>query len=358
MIKIGIVGASFARDAYLPAIRHTEGAEAIALASARRESAQRAAEPYGIDHVYDDWRTMLDQHDFDLVCIATPTDTHAPIALAALERGAHVLCEKPMAMSAEEAHTMWREADRLGRLHMIDHELRFNPNRRAIADLIHGGEIGEVRHVSISNVTKGWSDPAARPAGDWWSMKERGGGRLGANGSHQLDLIRWWFGPVKAVSGTVATVVRDRVDPKTGEAWEATADDFVHFAAVAEHARHVDVVLSGVARHNLGNHTQIFGSEGTILLSNDTEKLQVAIGDGPFEDRSIIDENATLDGVNRGIWNVSVVAAMRELVAAIKEERPLRAGATFEDGYRTQQAIDAIVASSERGTWISLTDVD
>jgi len=354
MIKIGVIGASFAKAAYLPAVRHTDGAEVVAIASARLDSARSAAAEFGVEHAYDDWRTMLDAHDLDLVCIATPTDTHAQMALAAFDHGADVLCEKPMAMDADEALTMRRAAEAAGRRHMIDHELRFNPNRRRVAELIHEGAVGDVRHVHITNITSGWSDPAARAKGDWWSSAARGGGRLGANGSHQLDLIRWWFGEVRSITGTIDTVVSERVDRATGETWTATADDLVHFTATTDRAPLVDVFLSGVARHNMGNHTQIFGSEGTILLSNDTEELLYAPAGKPFETITQPDPNADLPGVNAGIWNVSVVGVMRELVSAIREGRPLREGATFEDGYRTQLAMDAVRTSSVQRRWIDL----
>jgi predicted dehydrogenase len=200
-MKVGIIGASFAKAAYLPALRHTPGAEVVAVASARLESAQEAAKAFGVPHAYDDWERMLGEHAFDLVCIATPTVTHAPMTLAALEAGAHVLCEKPTAMNADEAKAMWERAEALGRVHMIDHELRFNPNRKKVKELVASGAIGEVRHANLTNITSAWGDPASRPKGDWWSLEEQGGGRLGANGSHQVDLLRWWLGEVVAVSG-------------------------------------------------------------------------------------------------------------------------------------------------------------
>lgn len=354
MIDVGVIGASFARAAYLPALRHTDGARVVAVASARAERARAAADAFDVEHAYGDWRTMLEKHRLDLVCVATPTDTHAPMVLAALETGAHVLCEKPMAMDAEEAHTMWRTAEERGRLHMVDHELRFNPNRRKIADLVSSRAVGDVRHVHITNIGSGWSDPAARPKGDWWSSAERGGGRLGANGSHQIDLIRWWFGEVGSVTGTLDTVVSERVDEATREPFTATADDLVHFTLRAERAPIVDVFLSGVARHDMGNHTHIFGSEGTILLSNDTEEVRFARPGEAFAVVGGDDPHASLPGVNPGIWNVSVVGAMREFVGAIHEGRPLREGATFEDGYRTQLVMDAIRTASEQRCWIDL----
>ncbi len=353
-IRIGVIGASFAKAAYLPALRHVPDAEVVALASARLESARATADAFGVPHAYDDWEAMLRDHELDLVCIATPTDTHAPMALAVLDAGAHVLCEKPTAMDADEARAMRDRAAELGRITMMGHELRFNPNRRKLAELVASGAIGEIRHAHIANVTPGWADPAGRPKGDWWSLVERGGGRLGANGSHQVDLLRWWFGEVRSVVGVVETMVVDRIDKASGEAWQATADDFVQMTLRQERSRHSDVLLSGVARHNMDNVTQIFGSEGTILLTNKDERLLVGAPGAAFEDVSVADPNANLSGVGAGIWNVSFVALMQELCAAIRDGRPVRGGATFEDGLRNQLVLDAVKRSHAERRWIDL----
>jgi len=276
------------------------------------------------------------------------------MSLAALDAGAHVLCEKPTAMDAGEAKAMRDRAAELGRVTMMGHELRFNPNRRRIAELVASGAIGEIRHAHIANVTPGWADPAGRPKGDWWSLSERGGGRLGANGSHQTDLLRWWFGEVTAVMGRAVTMVPDRVDKATGEPWTATADDLVHMVLELERAPIADVFLSGVARHNMDNVTQIYGSEGTILLSNADEKLLLGKPGGPFEDVSVADPNTSLPGVGKGIWNVSFVALMQELCGAIGEGRAVREGATFEDGLRNQRVLDAVKRSTTERRWIEL----
>lgn len=354
MIRTGIIGASFARDAYLPALAHIEGAQAVALASSRIESARAAAGPYGIDLVYDDWEAMLDETELDLVCIATPTVMHAPMARAALARGAHVLCEKPTAMDATEARQMLDAARDAGRLHMIDHELRFNPNRARIAELIAGGELGEIRHVNITNIGASWNDPASRRKGDWWSDRAMGGGRLGANGSHQVDMLRWWLGEPAAVVGQALTMVPDRVDPETGETWTATADDLSHFTMEMRSGAVAQVFMSGVAAANMGNETQIFGSKGSITLSNSDERLYFAKGRNGFEEITAEDPDARLPGLNKGIWNTSVLGALRELTSAIAEGRELARGATFVDGLRNQMVLDAVWTSTARRAWVDL----
>lgn len=354
-MQIGIIGASFAKAAYLPALRHVPGAEVVAIASARRASAESAAQAFGVPHAYDDWREMLARHAFDLVCIATPTVQHAPQTLAALAAGAHVLCEKPTAMNAAEAARMLEAAEAAGRVHMIDHELRFNPNRARIASIIAEGAIGDVRHVVITNIGPTWNDPSSRPKGDWWSLADQGGGRLGANGSHQVDLLRWWLGEVAWVTGAAPVVVPDRVDPATGERWTATADDVAYFTAEMTSGAVAQVFLSGVAAHNMNNVTQIFGAKGTIRLNNDDERLWLAKAGGGFEDITEADPNAALPGLNAGIWNVSVVAVMQELCGAIRERRPLARGATFADGLANQRVLDAVRQSGAERRWVAIT---
>jgi predicted dehydrogenase len=353
-IRAALIGASFAKAAYLPALAGVDDVEVVAVASAHLDSARSAAQAFGVPNAYNDWRAMLDKHPVDLVGIATPVVYHAPMTLTALEAGAHVICEKPMAMNSDEARAMLDKAQALGRVHLIGHELRFNPNRRKIKQLIASGAIGQVRHVNVVNISATWGDPASRPAGDWWSLAEMGGGRLGANGSHQIDLLRFWLGDIGAISGQLATMVPNRIGKQTGEPWTATADDQVSFTAEMQSGAIVSVFLSGAARHGVGNHVEIFGSEGTIMLADKDERLLVARAGEEFQDMSETDPNAGRPGVGKGIWNVSFVGLIQEATAAIREKRATREGATFADGLKCQQAMDAVRQSWAERRWIAL----
>jgi predicted dehydrogenase len=353
-LKVGIVGASFAKAAYLPAFQHIDSAEVIAIASSRLLSAKNCAEEFNIPNYYDDWKKMIDNHNFDLICIATPTDLHAPISIYALENGCHVLAEKPTAMNENEARKMLNTAVKNNKLHMIDHELRFNPNRKKIKDLISANKLGKIQHVNITNISNGWLDPSSRPEDDWWSLSERGGGRMGANGSHQIDLLRWWFGEVKSVFGQSLTIVKDRTDKKSNNRWIATADDLSYFSLEMVNGILANVFISGVASHALGNKTQIFGTEGTIILEDKNEEIFFAKRNEEFQKLFIEDPNKSLEGINKGIWNVSVVSLLQELVAAIKEKRILSQGSTFEDGLKNQIILDAVKESTIKRKWINL----
>src|SRR5258707_13591778 len=111
------------------------------------------------------------------------------MTVAAVERGKAVLCEKPMAIDAEEALRMTERAREAGVLALIDHELRFLPGRLKLRELLRRGDIGKVRHARLTFRSDSRADPN-RPW-NWWSDKKQGGGALGAIWSHLVDGFRW-----------------------------------------------------------------------------------------------------------------------------------------------------------------------
>src|SRR5437773_296839 len=138
-IRIGIIGAGFARTTQIPGFKNCKGARIVAIASAHREHAEEVAQEFDIPNVESDWRTLVARDDIDLVSIVTPVVTHCEMALAALDAGKAVLCEKPMAMNAEEALRMTERARAVGVLALIDHELRFLPGRLKMRELLRRG---------------------------------------------------------------------------------------------------------------------------------------------------------------------------------------------------------------------------
>src|SRR6266851_10099115 len=120
-VRIGIIGAGFARSTQVPGFKNCDGARIVAISSAHREHAEEVAREFDIQSVEDDWRALVARDDIDLVSIVTPVVTHCEMTLAALERGKAVLCEKPMDMDAEEALRMTERAREAG-VALIDHE--------------------------------------------------------------------------------------------------------------------------------------------------------------------------------------------------------------------------------------------
>lgn len=352
-VRVAIIGTGFGVSAMVPGFRLAEGAQIVAIGSGRRARAEAAAREHGIPLAFDDYHELLAQARPDLLCVVTPVATHMPITMAALAAGCHVLCEKPMAMDAGEAATMLAAAEAAGVVHMIDHELRFNPTRARLGELIAEGYIGRVRYASIRNVSGMRADPA-RPW-DWWSDKAQGGGALGANGSHQVDLLRWWLGEIVAVSGQLATYVTQRPDPAGGGApREVSSDDQFSFVATMASGAAAHVFVSYVAHHGGGNQVEIHGEAGTLVLDGDDRLWGKRAGaDGP-EELTAPDPLEGTPGLPPSVWPRSFAHLARELVAAIGEGRKPRRGATFADGLRCQQVLDAVRRSHAEGRRVEL----
>ena len=362
MIGVGIIGTGFARSTQLPAWRACAGARVPAIASGHRENAEAAAREFDIPTVASDWREIVAREDVDLVSIVTPPATHAEMALAALDAGKAVLCEKPMAMNAGETEAMRQRARAAGRLALIDHELRFLPARRRMREMILAGEIGRVRHAKFLFRTD--SRAAADKPWSWWSDERAGGGALGAIGSHAVDALHWLLATrATHVSATLTAHVRARLDPSSGETRPVTSDDeaslLLNFADgdVTERATAV-VCLSMTEAGGPEHSIAVFGSEGALKIEGAIKgKLWHArVGEGEW--REVEAEDAPLaSGLREGDWARGFTVFASEIVAAIGEGRTTVDGAaTFDDGHRTQLVLDAARGAHAAGCRVAVTD--
>ena len=353
-IRIGIIGAGFARTTQIPGFKAIKGARVVAIASARREHAEEVAREFDIPHVESDWRELIARDDVDLVSIVTPVGTHCEMTLAALERGKAVLCEKPMAIDADEAKRMTERAREAGVLALIDHELRFLSGRVKLRDSLSEGEIGNVRHAKLTFRSDSRAD-TNRPW-NWWSDKKQGGGTLGAIGSHVIDGFRWLLGAeVAEVFCNLATHVPERKD-EGGKVREVTTDDetnmILRFSDSeltygSTGAISLSMIESGKAEHRL----EIFGARGALMVEESGQLWRSTVGDGEWK-KVETDRGELAAGMRDGGWARGFTAFSRKIVAALREGRTTVDGAaTFEDGYRTQLVLDAARRSNERGCW-------
>jgi predicted dehydrogenase len=356
-IGVGIVGAGFARTTQIPGFLNCEGARVVAITSRHRERAQSVADEFGIEHVSNDWRELVQRDDVDLVSIVTPPATHMEITLAALEQGKAVLCEKPMAMDAAEAKHMTDRAREADVLALIDHELRFLNSRRKMRAMLHSGRIGTVRHCNYvfrsdyRGVLGNW---------DWWSDVTMGGGTLGAIGSHAIDSFRWLLDTeVSDVCCVLSTHVAERPDKSSGTMRAVTSDDTVRmllrFAESpltkgATGAASLSVVESG----KLQNQLEVYGSSGALMVEETGELWHSPAGAGDWRPVQV-DQDPVAPGMRPGSWSRGFTAFSAAIITALREERKTVAGAaTFEDGYRVQVVLDAARASNENDCWLKV----
>lgn len=349
-LRLGFIGTGFARRVQLPALRHVPGVAATAIASGRRANADAVAREFAIPHVFDDGAELARSGEVDAVIISSTPDTHARFAIAALETGLHVLCEKPMALSAAEAQAMVAAARRRPRqVAWLDHELRYEPNRRKARDLMRAGTIGTVRHIELTlkPYLRGDGRPQALGAPwSWWYDASRGGGILGAVGSHLIDLCRYWTdSEVVEVGGGAATFIPQRADD-TGKIRPVTADDFASCVLRLGSGAVATLTLSSVAQHGTGHFGQVTGSEGTLALTGET-KLELGRAGGPLEDVSAADELWERTTPNN-MWARSFVRLLRDFTGVVGGAAPTGTPAGFADGLAIQRVLDAVHAGSCR----------
>ena len=345
-LRIGVVGTGFAKRVQLPGLRLVPGVEVTAISSGKRASADAVAHEFGIPHVFDDGVELAQSGRADLIIVSSTPLSHTRYAIAALEAGRHLLCEKPLALDARQAWQMVQAAERRpSQVAWVDHELRYEPNRRRIRELVREGAIGDVRHIEV--VLKPYIRGDGRPQAPnapwtWWFDAAQGGGILGAVGSHLIDLCRFWTGrEVVQVAGRAETFVRERTDA-AGTVRPATADEFASAVLTLAGGVVVTLTLSIAAQHGPGHFAQISGSEGTIALSGET-RLEIGKPGGPLEDVSVPDDLSGKTSVDN-MWARSFVRLMRDLAATIGGAPTAGEPATIRDGWRIQRVIDAVRA--------------
>jgi predicted dehydrogenase len=349
-LRVGMIGTGFGSLVQIPAFRAHPRAEVVAVASGTPGKARKTADALGVPHAFDDWRKLI-AADLDLVSITTPPALHHSMALAALAAGRHVLCEKPMAMTTAEAEDMLAHGDRARRVHVIDHELRFNPNRRKVRRLIEEGFIGTPRHALLTIVNPGRHDPL-KPWG-WWYDETQGGGLLGAVGSHQVDLLRYWLGDVAAVTGTIGAFVPERPAPDGHGRRRVTADDYASFSLRFRSGAVGTVVLSSVTAHTVGPRAEVWGDAGSLVL-DDADRLWGGKLGEPLGELTEPETLPTPPGMQYvSLWGLSFVRLVDHLVKSTLDGAPVAPAATFRDGVAVQQALDAVRQAARSG-WVSV----
>ena len=356
-LRIGIIGTGFAKLVQIPAFQTFSNVEILSIASGRRENAERVAREFKIPHFTDDWRETIERDDIDLISIVTPPNLHFEQTMLALETGKHVLCEKPMAMSASEAKEMMETARSRGVLNLIDHELRFLNGRRKAFEIIRNGDIGQVIHFKMlfRNGSRGLLDMPW----NWWSDREAGGGALGAIGSHAIDTFRWFLGTeITDVFCLLKTNVKERIDA-AGEKRRVTGDDeanlILRFAdsdltGDASGTASMSMVESGKYEHTL----EIFGAKGSLKVEDGGELWLSKMSDDNWT-KLDVDLGKPPPNTKIGGWSRGFMAFATEIVAALSEGRTwIKHAATFEDGYRCQIVLDKARESNAAGRMIKL----
>ncbi len=208
-VGVALVGSGFIGDTHLQSLAQAQGARVVAIAGRTAEGAAELAAKHGVPESFGDYRAVLERDDVDVVLVAAPNDTHCPVVVAAAAAGKHVICEKPLARTLDEADAMIAATEAAGVLLMYGEQLGFAPKYRRAAELVAEGAFGDVFQVRHGEQHFG-------PHSDWfWQGARAGGGVMMDMGCHSAELIRILYGkpPVESVSATLRTFAHaDRTD--------------------------------------------------------------------------------------------------------------------------------------------------
>lgn len=204
VLRVGIIGCGgIANGKHLPALSKNPNTEIVAFCDIELEKAEAAKQKYGSSSstVHTDYKELLKDGSIDVVHVCTPNDSHSYITIDALEAGKHVMCEKPMAKTAQEAKEMLAAAKRTGKKLSIGYNNRFRPDSQQLKALCDADELGEIYYAKAHAIRR----RAVPTWGVFLDEEKQGGGPLIDIGTHALDLTLWMMNNYKpkSVTGSV-----------------------------------------------------------------------------------------------------------------------------------------------------------
>ncbi|QRM57427.1 Gfo/Idh/MocA family oxidoreductase [Sinorhizobium sp. BG8] len=365
-LGIGLIGTGYmgkchamAWNAVLPVFGDVEAPRLLHLAETSDERARQRASELGFEKATGDWRTFLDDPLVDVVSITTPNQFHAEMAIAALEAGKHVWCEKPMATALADAERMQEAAARSGKVAVLGYNYIQNPVIRHIRRLLSEGAIGEVNHVRIEMDEDFMADPTTPFSTR--SALASGYGALDDFGVHPLSLLFTLFGHVESV-------VTDMVKPSEerplsgGGARKVENHDVASVLMRMESGTSVVLMVNRAAWGRKGRIAlQVFGSTGSILYDQERmNEFEIYQANGPTENQGFrkvlagpyhqpYDRFVPAPGHSLGFNDLKVIEC-RELIAAIGG-KPANL-IDFKDGLRIERSVHAMAQSFADRGWV------
>jgi len=335
MPTFGIIGCGGMGRHHTQSLAGIDGAQVAACADVDGEVAKAFAEAHGVPQAFDDYRRLLDLAELDGVFVTTPTFTHREIVEAAAAAGKEIFCEKPIALTVEDAEAMLAACERAGVQLMIGFVRRYDSHWGKVRELVQAGAIG--RPVVWRQCNAG---PC--PKSPWYMYKDKGGGPLIDGAVHTYDFARHIYGDAQAVWADMTRLRRDRT------AWDTGT------AAIRFHSGD-DLVLSwswglppGVRG---GSILDVLGPDGVILFTASPDQLPEGCSPEEYGGISIIRQDGATEVASFRKTNM-FDDMVRAYVATL--ESGGRVPIPGEAGLRATEIACAVFASTEEQRCVKL----
>lgn len=383
-VRVGMVGYKFMGKAHSNAYRalpmffpDAPKPEMKAVCGRDPQGVEAARAQFGWESAETDWRRLVERDDIDLVDINAPSDAHKEIAVAAAAAGKHLFCEKPLALTLDDARAMLAAAEKAGVKHMIGFNYRFVPAVQLAKKLVAEGRIGKIYHFRATFLQDWIIDPEFPLV--WRLQKEiAGSGSHGDLGAHLIDLARFLIGEFEEVVGMSETFIKERPIPSSmtglsakgsadGPRGEVTVDDATLFLArFAGGALGSFEATRFAAGHRCTNAFEINGSKGSVKFDFERmNELQVFFRDDAEDVQGFRRVLATdpahpyMDawwppGHTIGFEH-TFTHEVRELLLAIAGNR--QPVPNFTDGVKCQEVLEAVDLSIAERRWVRIDEL-
>jgi predicted dehydrogenase len=336
-VKIAIAGGGYGAKVALPVYGELDEFEPVAVWSRRPERAQELADGAGLELGTSDLDELLGHPGLEAVHVATPVTLHAEVAIAAAQRGLHVLCEKPLAASLEQARAVAAAVADAGVVGAVNYGRRMQATRARLLELVRE-VVGRPRMVAISLVHDDHAEPGSRPF-TWVQDATLGGGRLQAYGVHDLDLVLEAFGEVDAVAAATEVGVGERTAPD-GTTHSVTAEDAYAILLRLRGGGLATLSLTATARHARGDLVEVHGEGGSVRLDADKVLWWGRAG-----------EELRSEGPLKASSKDAFGRVARKFHAAIRDGAD--PDPSLHEGLRVQALLDAVHLADAERRWVT-----
>jgi predicted dehydrogenase len=360
-IGVAVVGTGFGEKIHIPGFQAHPRTQLVAVYHRDLDKAKAIAQSQNIPHACDRLEDALALPDVAAVSISTPPFLHYEMAKTVLQAGKHLLLEKPMTLSAAEARELYQLAARQGVVAMMDFEFRFIPAWQLLAEYLAEGYVGQKRLVKIDWLVSSRAD-ASRPW-NWYAQKDKGGGALGAVGSHAFDYISWLFGSVRRLCAQLSTAIPERPDPTAGDKLKPVdADDTCLVMLELADGTPCQLCISSVAYQGRGHFVEVYGDRGTLVLGSDNQKdyvhgfrLLAAPAGKPLAEVEIPKRLAFSQTYTDGRL-APFIRVVDQWVQGIDADKVMTP--SLREGVYSQLLMDLTHQSNETGSWVEVPSLE
>lgn len=339
-------------------------------------AAEDAAKRLGFEKFTDNWMDIINDPEIDIVDIVTPNNSHAEIAIAAAKAGKHVMCEKPLARTAEESKTMLDAVEAAGVKHLVAFNYRRTPAVTLAKKYIEEGAIGDILNFR-GTYLQDWSADPNSPLSWRFQKSLAGSGALGDIGTHVIDFARYLVGEIDEVMAEAKTWIAERpiqssgvdklgtvkADTNTEKRPVDVDDEFISLLRFENGAiGSIEATRNGWGRNNFLTF-EIHGTKGSLYFNYENrDELQVCFADDPADRRgfrTIYTGPAHPNGEH--LWPIPAlgigygetkIIETHDFIQSIVDDTVV--SPNFKDGYRVAVISDAIIESAQSNQWVKL----